>query len=144
MINALCDAYLQIGAIGLITVVALWVLISQLKTQRKLAKEATDQTTKVNQSILDMFKGEIKDISLLTKQSIEIGCDNTRINKEIFSIIEKINANLAEHSKESNQNTIKLINSFSRLTDNLNGGNPTVVKLRKDFEEFKKKLDKSS
>jgi iron-sulfur cluster repair protein YtfE (RIC family) len=144
MIQGIADMYIKIGVTGVLVVLFVWWIICQVKNQQKTVDAANLAVTKVNETILNLFKDEVKELKLLTKQSIEVGCDNTKINKEITSLINRMHDSLVRHSQDSNANMRALLPAFNKLIDNLNGGNPAVVKLREDLDEIKKKLDKSS
>jgi len=144
MMQGIADMYIKIGITGILVVLFVWWIICQVKQQQKTVDTANVAVTKVNETILNLFKIEIKELKLLSKQSIEIGCNNTKINKEIITLIDRLNNSLLEHSKDSNENMKSLIPAFNKLVDNLNGGNPEVIKLRKKVEEFEKKLAKNS
>jgi hypothetical protein len=144
MMQGIADMYIKIGITGILVVLFVWWIICQVKQQQKTVDTANVAVTKVNETILNLFKIEIKELKLLSKQSIEIGYNNTKINKEIITLIDRLNNSLLEHSKDSNENMKSLIPAFSKLVDNLNGGNPEVIKLRKKVEEFEKKLAKNS
>jgi hypothetical protein len=144
MMQGIADMYIKIGITGILVVLFVWWIICQVKQQQKTVDTANVAVTKVNETILNLFKIEIKELKLLSKQSIEIGYNNTKINKEIITLIDRLNNSLLEHSKDSNENMKSLIPAFNKLVDNLNGGNPEVIKLRKKVEEFEKKLAKNS
>jgi iron-sulfur cluster repair protein YtfE (RIC family) len=143
MIQGIADIYIKIGITGILVVLFVWWIICQVKSQQKTIDAANIAVTKVNETILNLFKDEIKELKILTKQSIEVGCDNTKINKEITQLITKMNDSLLQHSKESNESMKTLIPAFNKLIDNLNGGNPAIVKMKKDLEEIKKKFSKN-
>jgi len=67
---------------------------------------------------------------------------NKKINKDIAVIIAQTSKTLKEHDSRSANTQIEIVAGINKLTDNLNGGNPVVLKLREDFEEFKKKAKK--
>lgn len=144
MIQGIADIYLKIGITGILVVLFVWWIICQVKNQQKTIDAANIAVTKVNETILNLFKDEIKELKILTKQSIEVGCDNTKINKEITQLITKMNDSLLQHSKESSESMKTLIPAFNKLIDNLNGGNPAIVKMKEDLEEIKKKLSKNT
>jgi len=134
MMQGIADMYIKIGITGILVVLFVWWIICQVKQQQKTVDTANVAVTKVNETILNLFKIEIKELKLLSKQSIEIGYNNTKINKEIITLIDRLNNSLLEHSKDSNENMKSLIPAFNKLVDNLNGGNPEVIKLRKKVE----------
>lgn len=144
MIQGIADIYLEIGITGILVVLFVWWIICQVKNQQKTIDAANIAVTKVNETILNLFKDEIKELKILTKQSIEVGCDNTKINKEITQLITRMNDSLLQHSKESNESMKTLIPAFNKLIDNLNGGNPAIVKIKQELEEIKKKLSKNT
>lgn len=144
MFQGIADIYLEIGITGILVVLFVWWIICQVKNQQKTIDAANIAVTKVNETILNLFKDEIKELKILTKQSIEVGCDNTKINKEITQLITRMNDSLLQHSKESNESMKTLMPAFNKLIDNLNGGNPAIVKIKQELEEIKKKLSKNT
>lgn len=137
---ALTDVYLKVGVTGILVIVFVYFLLKQIKHQFKMTEESNKTATKVNETILCLFKNEIKDLGILSKEAIEIGNSNTKLNKEIVALIGKTNESLTEHCKDYKYTTNKLIPALGKLVDNLNGGNPAILNIKERLTEIEKKV----
>jgi len=140
---ALTEVYLKVGITGILVIVFVYFLLKQIKHQFRMTEESNKNATKINETILCLFKNEIKDLGLLSKQAIEVGCDNTRLNKETIALINKTNESLSEHCKDYRQGMNQLVPAFNKLIDNLNGGNPNIIKIKERLDEIEKKIDRN-
>lgn len=137
---ALTDVYLKVGVTGILVIVFVYFLLKQIKHQFKMTEESNKTATKVNETILCLFKNEIKDLGILSKEAIEIGNSNTKLNKEIVALIGKTNESLTEHCKDYKYTTNQLIPALGKLVDNLNGGNPAILNIKERLTEIEKKV----
>ena len=137
---ALTDVYLKVGVTGILVIVFVYFLLKQIKHQFKMTEESNKTATKVNETILCLFKNEIKDLGILSKEAIEIGNSNTKLNKEIVDLIGKTNESLMEHCKDYKYTTNQLIPALGKLVDNLNGGNPAILNIKERLTEIEKKV----
>lgn len=137
---ALTDVYLKVGVTGILVIVFVYFLLKQIKHQFKMTEESNKTATKVNETILCLFKNEIKDLGILSKEAIEIGNSNTKLNKEIVALIGKTNESLTEHCKDYKYTTSQLLPTLGKLVDNLNGGNPAILNIKERLTEIEKKV----
>ena len=95
----------------------------------------------VEGKIESIFSNTLENKNILLRvDSIHEGQNKTL--KDTAVILAQTFDSIKKHDKNSNENQAKIVAGIEKLCDNLNGGNPVVVKLRKEFKEFKESIIK--
>ena len=115
--------------------VLIWYLKAQTNRQNKREDKRDVRDTKREDKIMEIVDTSLKHIELTSTE-------NKALNKQIAVIQERTFKAIHEHKKESREALTKLCETLDNLLKTSNGGNPEVVKLRKEIEIIKKKLDK--
>ena len=66
--------------------------------------------------------------------------ENKKLNKDIAVILAQTAKNLEKHEKTSGDAQVKIIAGIDKLCDNLNGGNPTIVEVKKKLKEIEGRI----
>ena len=147
MMESLTEVYQALGLVGLLTIVAVWWIMTQTNSQKKQQELLYKQMTKTNDSILCMFKDEVKETKDNTIENRRLNKDSVELIKQVSIIQEKIKDALVEVKRNMYDNDMNsrnswklLIESLQNLCGMLDGENPTIIKIKKDLNEIKENL----
>ena len=145
--ESLTEVYQALGFVGLLTIVAVWWIMTQTNSQKKQQELLYKQMTKTNDSILCMFKDEVKETKDNTVENRRLNKDSIELIKQVSIIQEKIKDALVEVKRNMYDNDMNsrnswklLIESLQNLCGMLDGENPTIIKIKKDLNEIKENL----
>lgn len=139
MITFLMENWETLGVAGILLMLGVWYFVHQVNRQNKREDKREERDVKREEKVLDMVDSSLKTIETTTTK-------NRALNKQIAVIQERTLKVMEKHERESQSVFGKLCETVDNILRNSNGGNPEVVKLRKELEIVKNeiKLDKMS
>ena len=139
MIIFLMENWETLGVAGILLMLGVWYFVHQVNRQNKREDKREERDVKREEKVLDMVDSSLKTIETTTTK-------NKALNKQIAVIQERTLKVMEKHERESQSVFGKLCETVDNILRNSNGGNPEVVKLRKELEIVKNeiKLDKIS
>jgi len=147
MIQYLTEVYQALGLVGLLTIVVVWWIMTQTSSQKKQQELLYKQMTKTNDSVLCMFKEEVKGTKETTTENKKLNKDAIELIKQVSIIQDKIKDALVEVKRTMHDNDMNsrnswklLIESLQNLCGMLDGKNPTIIKIKEDLKEIKENL----
>ncbi len=127
--DAVAELWLQLGFVGLIIVIFLYLFLGYAKRDSDTNKTLTD----INQKIFELFVTEIKVMS----QEV---CNGKKLSKDISIIQAQIQKQITDHDKYNRESWETLIPALEKLCDTMNGQNPKIKSIQQEINELKKKI----
>ena len=137
MITRLIENYKELTVVGVFAIAMVWYLWHTTRRQANREDKREERDAKREEKVLNMVDSSLKTIEVTTTK-------NKALNKQIAVIQERTLKAMDEHTGESRNVWTKLCETLDNLLRTSNGGNPEIVKIRKELEVVKKqiKLDK--